>query len=205
MIICTETEKELYKFKDKINSRKGNFTIKQIFKDWWNKFLNNYPNLNIRNTVFTIPEELRPFFRQDKKRLNYLFDTSSITIKFWIKQKYKKYDITPTFISELHTFGKNLCVNPHIHMLLLDDGISNENKDFIKIDFFSYPSFRKRFMKVLLDMSENDIGKNEFRKLKNLMRWNAHIVVVHHFQLKPLKMLRFVCSGIVITLFHFLF
>ena len=56
--------------------------------------------------------------------------------------------------------------NPHIHMILLDGGISNKNKDFIKIDFFSYPSFRKRFMKVLLDMLENDIGKKDFRKLK---------------------------------------
>lgn len=120
-----------------------------------------------RHVVFTIPEELRFFFRQDRKRFQYLFDASSITIKFWIKQKYKKYDITPAFISVLHTFGRNLCFNPHIHMLLLDGGISNKNNEFIKIDFFSYPSFRKRFMKVLLDMLENDIGKDNFRKLKN--------------------------------------
>ena len=45
-------------------------------------------------------------------------------------------------------------------------------KTFIKVDFFSYPSFRKRFMKVLLDMLENDIGKNDFRKLKNEMYLN---------------------------------
>lgn len=240
MIICTENDKDFYKFKDKVNNRKVNFTIKQIFKDWWEIFLNNYPNLNIRNTVFTnvekmlkcrtwdlgfaifschncgkekivphtcksrmcsscgnkynkqretsifsklfrykhrhvvftIPEELRTFFRQDRKRLNYLFDASCITIKFWVKQKYKKYDITPAFISILHTFGRNLCFNPHIHMLLLDGGISNKNKDFIKIDFFSYPSFRKRFMKVLLDMLETDIGKNEFRELKNQIYLN---------------------------------
>ena len=74
---------------------------------------------------------------------------------------------TPAFISIHHTFGRNLCFNPHIHMILLDGGISNKNKDFIKIDFFSYPSFRKRFMKILLDMLENDIGKKDFRKLKN--------------------------------------
>lgn len=240
MIICTENDKNFYKFKDNINNRKVKFTIKQIFKDWWSKFLDTYPHLNIRDVVFsnvqkmlkcktwdlgfaifscpncgkekvvphtcksrmcsscgnkynkqretsifsklfrykhrhvvfTIAEELRPFFRQDRKRLNYLFDAASITIKFWVKQKYKKLDITPAFISILHTFGRNLCFNPHIHMILLDGGISNNTRRFIKIDFFSYPSFRKRFMKVLLDMIENDVGKQEFRKLKNLIYLN---------------------------------
>jgi hypothetical protein len=52
-------------------------------------------------------------------------------------------------------------------MILLDGGISNKTNSFIKIDFFSYPSFRKRFMKVLLDLLENDIGKDDFKKLKN--------------------------------------
>ena len=117
--------------------------------------------------MFTIAEELKPFFRQDRRRFQYLFDASAITIKYWFKEKYKKYDITPAFISIHHTFGRNLCFNPHIHMILLDGGISNKNKDFIKIDFFSYPSFRKRYMKIFLDMLENDIGKKDFRKLKN--------------------------------------
>ena len=84
-----------------------------------------------------------------------------------LKKNIKNMIFTPAFISIHHTFGRNLCFNPHIHMILLDGGISNKNKDFIKIDFFSYPSFRKRFMKILLDMLENDIGKKDFRKLKN--------------------------------------
>ena len=235
MIICTEKDKDFIKYKDKVNNRKVIFTIKQIFKDWWNKFLDVNKNANIRDVVFsnvekmlkcktwnlgyalfkcpncgkekivphtcksrmcsscgnkynkqrevsifsklfkykhrhvvfTIPKELRVYFRKDRKRLNYLFDASSITIKYWIKEKYKKLDVTPAFVSILHTFGRSLVFNPHIHMILLDGGISNKNKSFIKIDFFSYPSLRKRFMTVLLNMLENDIGKDEFRKLKN--------------------------------------
>ena len=212
-----------------------NFTIKEIFSDWWNKFLEAYPKIKIRDVVysnidkmlkcktwslgyslfkcpecgdekvvphtcksrmcsscgnkynkqrelaifsklfrykhrhvvFTIPEELRKLFREDRTRLNYLFDAASITVKYWIKEKYKKKDVIPAFVSILHTFGRSLIFNPHIHMILLDGGISKVNNDFIKIDFFSYPSFRKRFMKVLLDILENDIGKDNFRKLKN--------------------------------------
>ena len=82
-----------------------------------------------------------------------------------LKKSIRK-DVIPAFVSILHTFGRSL-INPHIHMILLDGGISKTNNDFVKINFFSYPSFRKRFMKVLLDMLENDIGKDKFRKLKN--------------------------------------
>lgn len=235
MILCTENDKEFINYEDKVKNRKTIFTIKRIFKDWWNKFLKNYPNLNIRDVVFnnvermlkcqtwdlgyaifkcpdcgnekivphtcksrmcsscgnkynvqratsifsklfkykhrhvvfTIPEDLRIYFRKDRKRLNYLFKAASITVNYWIKEKYKKKDIIPAYISILHTFGRSLIFNPHIHMILMDGGISNKCKEFVKIDFFSYPSFRKRFMKVLLDMLEEDIGKSEFRKVKN--------------------------------------
>lgn len=237
MIICTENDRDFIKYEAKIKNRKTIFTIKQIFKDWWNKFLEAYPNINIRDVVFTnvsrmlkcktwdlgyaifkcpdcgnekivphtcksrmcsscgnkynkqretsifsklfkckhrhvvftIPDELRIYFRQDRKRFNYLFKAASITINYWIKEKYKKKDIIPAYVSILHTFGRSLIFNPHIHMILMDGGISNKCKEFIKINFFSYPSFRKRFMKVLLDMLEEDIGKNEFRKVKNEM------------------------------------
>lgn len=237
MIICTENDKDFIKYEAKVKNRKTIFTIKQIFKDWWNKFLETYPNISIRDVVFTnvsrmlkcktwdlgyaifkcpdcgnekivphtcksrmcsscgnkynkqretsifsklfkckhrhvvftIPDELRVYFRQDRKRFNYLFKAASITVNYWIKEKYKKKDIIPAYISILHTFGRSLIFNPHIHMILMDGGVSNKCKEFIKVDFFSYPSFRKRFMKVLLDMLEEDIGKNEFRKVKNEM------------------------------------
>lgn len=120
-----------------------------------------------RHVVFTIPEELRRFFREDRKRLNLLFNAASITIKYWFKEKYKKDELIPAFVSVLHTFGRSLVFNPHIHVILLDGGISNKNYRFLKVDFFSYPSFRKRFMKVLLDMISDELSSKEFRKIKN--------------------------------------
>ena len=50
-------------------------------------------------------------------------------------------------------------------MILLDGGISDNN--FVKVDFFSYASFRKRWMKLILDYLENELGKDQFRKIKN--------------------------------------
>ena len=122
-------------------------------------------NAKHRHVVFTIPEELRGYFRNNRLLLNLLFKASSSTIKCWFKQKYKSLNLTPAFISVLHTFGRPLNFNPHIHMILLDGGISTNR--FVKVDFFSYASFRKRWMKLILDLLENEIGKHEFRKLKN--------------------------------------
>ena len=51
-IICTQDDKEFDKYKDIVKERKVKFTIKQIFKDWWNSFLNDHPNFKIRDVVF---------------------------------------------------------------------------------------------------------------------------------------------------------
>lgn len=122
-----------------------------------------------RHVVFTIPEELRGYFRNNRKLLNLLFKASSETIKCWFKEKYKM-KVIPAFVSVLHTYGRPLNFNSHIHMILLDGGIA-DNK-FIKIDFFSYASFRKRWMKLILDYLENEVGKQESRKIKNELYLN---------------------------------
>lgn len=122
-------------------------------------------NHSHRHVVFTIPKELRNYFREDRNRLNYIFKASSLTIKSWYKDKYKKKPLTPAFVSILHTYGRSLIWNPHIHMILLDGGISNIG--LVNVDFISYSALRKRFMKILLDLLEKDIGKEKFRTVKN--------------------------------------
>jgi hypothetical protein len=161
---CSDCNKELFVYhtcKSRICSSCGNKYNEQRT----NSIMSKLFRYKHRHVVFTIPEDLRRYFKEDRKRLNLLFDAASITIKYWVFDKYKKHNLTPAFISVLHTFGRDLKFNPHIHIILLDGGISNNR--FIKIHFFSYASFRKRFMKVILDMLEDEIGKKEFRKLKN--------------------------------------
>lgn len=65
----------------------------------------------------------------------------------------------------LHTFGRDDKWNPHIHALMAELGVSDNNCK--KIDFIPFDMLRKRFQKVLLDLLEIEIGKDEFRKIKN--------------------------------------
>ncbi|MDD4795580.1 MAG: transposase zinc-binding domain-containing protein, partial [Bacilli bacterium] len=156
MIICTEDDVNFKLYKDRVQNRKVVFTIKQIFADHWQKFVETYPNITIRDVVFssiekiltcktlaagysvyicecmtklfvchtcksrfcsscgnkynearslslisklfkakhrhvvfTMPEELRRFFREDRKRLNLLFKASQLTIEYIFKTKHK--------------------------------------------------------------------------------------------------------------------
>ena len=162
MIICTEKDREFEQYRDKVKNKKVIFTIKEIFKDWWNKFLETYPKLNIRDVVFsnvermlkcktwdlgyavykcpncgekkivphtcksrlcsscgnkynkqressifsklfrckhrhvvfTIPDELRIYFREDRKRLNYLLKPLLLLLIHGLKTSTKRKNLS---------------------------------------------------------------------------------------------------------------
>ena len=75
-------------------------------------------NVQHRHCVFTIDENLRDFFLEDRTLLDCLFHsvTSVVSRMFFKMNKSKNY--TPGFIMVLHTFGRDLKWNPHIHCLI---------------------------------------------------------------------------------------
>lgn len=130
------------------------------------KILSKCYNCKHRHVVFTIPDELRDYFFQDRSRLNLLFEAVNITLSSWFRERSKKQNYKPGFILVIHTYGRSLNFNPHIHGILTEGAMGNFNV-FKKFDFISYNALRKRFQKVLLDLIEFDLGKDNFRHLKN--------------------------------------
>ena len=61
-----------------------------------------------RHVVFTIPEELRPYFAQDRSLLNILFEAAAETIEYRLYTINKSEQYIPGMISTLHTFGRDL-------------------------------------------------------------------------------------------------
>lgn len=144
-------------------------------------------NCKHRQIVFTIPKELRVFFFHPfEKRIDILFKAVSKTIYSIFNENYKynkktkkmvkyvkKFKQTPGFFSFLHTFGRNLIWNPHIHVLIAELKLS-ENDQILKHEYFDFNALSKRFQKILLDLLYKEIGpsfKNEymasFRNHKN--------------------------------------
>ena len=61
-----------------------------------------------RHCVFTIDQNLRNFFLQDRSLLNCLFHAvTSVILRMFHKQNKSK-NYTPSFIMVLHTFGRDL-------------------------------------------------------------------------------------------------
>lgn len=123
-------------------------------------------NCKHRHIVFTISDSLWIYFRKDRKLINLLFEAVSKTILSWFKEKYKSEKFTPGIIEVLHTYGRDLKWNTHIHAIVTEGAMGN-NTVFRKFDFISYDALRKRFQKILLDLMEEKIEKNNFRHIKN--------------------------------------
>ena len=135
-------------------------------------------NCTHRQIVFTIPEELRKYFFEDFYLINVLFQAVDDTIysifndffKRNKKGKLKKYTsrikYTPGFFAFLHTFGRDLKWNPHIHVLIAElklgaDGSCKQMKHF------DFSALRHRFQNVLLSLLDKKLNSKHFKKLKS--------------------------------------
>ncbi len=96
----------------------------------------------------------------------FIFDAVSSTILSWFYDQNHKESFSPGFISTLHTFGRDLKWNPHIHVLITE-GAAGNFTPWKKFNFFPYTMLRNRFQTILLSLLEKHLGKNNFKSLKN--------------------------------------
>lgn len=127
-------------------------------------------NCSHRHLVFTIPEELRNFFRKDRSLLDILFKASSQTLFAWFHNLNKSEHFTPGFISTLHTFGRDLKWNPHIHMILTE-GASGDHTVWRHIKHIPFTMLRRRWQANLLSLLHQKLGAR-FYSLKSKLFYN---------------------------------
>ena len=118
-----------------------------------------------RHCVFTIPEELRIFFLNDRSLLNILFHSVRDVVLRMFSDMNKRENFTPGFICVLHTFGRDLKWNPHIHALI-SEGAAGNFFAWRNINHFNFSFLRLAFHKVLLEKRSDHLGKS-FKRLKN--------------------------------------
>jgi len=135
--------------------------------NWIENMLGNLINVRHRHIVFTIPEELREYFQRDRQKLKILPKCAADTIMSWMKEQNKREQYTPGIVTVIHTFGRDLKWNPHVHMMVTEGGKGNitEWKHFRHIP---YEMLRKRWQKLLLDNLVEIVGnEKKARVLKN--------------------------------------
>lgn len=121
-------------------------------------------NVQHRHCVFTIADELRPFFLQNRELLNCLFSATSSVIHRMFRKDNKAESFTPGFICVLHTFGRDLKWNPHIHCLISEGGLGNSGLWRNKTHF-NYKLMRDSFQTALLNELEKHLDTS-FKKVK---------------------------------------
>ncbi len=126
--------------------------------------LNCFP---ARHCVFTIDERLRHFFLEDRPLLGCLFQAVRSVVLLLFRKLNKSKNFVPGFICVLHTFGRSLQWNPHIHCLITEGGFSDDSF-WRNVKHFSYTFLRSAFQTALLNEMEKRIGPS-FKKTKALI------------------------------------
>ena len=133
-----------------------------------------------RHAVFTIPEQLRIYFRQDHNLLNLLFKAALDCIKFFFKKRAPRKKLVPGIVLVLHTFGRDLKWNPHIHCLVTEGASSNiptcpTDDIWVKLTHFDYEAFRKSFqyclLKYMKEYLSTSLSPQDFNKFKALVNF----------------------------------
>ena len=80
-----------------------------------------------RHMVFTIAEELRDIFKKKRELLSILPKCAAKVIKSWWYEQNKGERYTPGIEGVIHTFGRDLKWNPHVH-ILVTEGAADVNR-----------------------------------------------------------------------------
>ena len=148
---------------------------------WSENIQKHILDIEHRHVLFTIPEECRKFFFYDRSLLSKLSTAVNQVFKFVFhnisrkrKRKNKisehsKYYFTDSdivhygLISVIHTFGRDLKWNPHIHAIVSLGGF-NKNLEFRKMRYFN--------VDTITDMLKEAI--DTFRKNIIILRYSFY-------------------------------
>ena len=100
-----------------------------------------------RHLVFTIPEQLRDIIFMDRSIIKIMMDCAAQTALEVLQSK--GVDAVPGILAIVHTFGRDLKFNPHVHMLMTEGGLTSANQ-WIDIPFIPYGLLRKKWQYCLL-------------------------------------------------------
>lgn len=137
------------------------------------------PGIPYYHLVFTLPHELTALMYQNQKEtLNLLFGSAKDAILAMVKDKYK---VTPGILMVLHTFGSNLSLHYHIHVLVPGGGLTQDKTEFKRFPYGKYflpvkplcSLYRGKFMDGLKQLREDRSLNyyNDAEKYRNDYTW----------------------------------
>lgn len=124
---------------------------KKYTDEWAQKQEERILNVPHRHMVFTVPKEIRKVFFADRKKLNELSKEVAQVIQYYYRKMNKEKQYEVGVITVIHTFGRDLKFNPHIHALVTE-GALDQNKQWRSVEYISFTYLRKAWQKLLMDL-----------------------------------------------------
>lgn len=143
------------------NSRVCTHCGRKYTDKWAERLARRTFDVTHRHVVMTIAEELRPFFKEHHELFKILMDCAIDAISDMMSWTLDRR-VTPGVIVIIHSYGKDMKFNPHIHCLVTEGGF-RYNGEWVDLGIFPYKTLRKTwqyqvltmFKKVIPDTPEN--------------------------------------------------
>jgi len=134
---CGYTKRILFRCKSRLCSRCG-----KTFADQWARAVEKkLLPVTHRHMVFTISNKLWPLIKQNRYLYGTLFKAVKRTIDRLFQARYPAEYIKVGLICVLHTGGKDLKFNVHIHAIVTEGGL-NETNEWKSYTYFPFAQLR---------------------------------------------------------------
>jgi len=124
---------------------------KKYVDNWVEGQVDKILEVSHRHLVFTVPEQLRGKIYWNRDLIKEMSDKVAKLIQRYFDESAKFREYKVGVITVVHTFGRDLGFNPHVHALVAEGALDKFNQ-WKKMGYISYEYLRKAWQKVLLDI-----------------------------------------------------
>lgn len=129
----------------------------KIYIDKWvEKTVRNIFDVPHRHLIFTIPQELREIIFNNRMLIKVMMDCASQAALEVLQSRGT--DAVPGMLVIVHTFGRDIKFNAHVHMLITEGGLTSNNQ-WVDISFLPYGLLRKKWQYYLLTAMKATLPK----------------------------------------------
>ncbi|WDE95569.1 transposase [Lentisphaera profundi] len=149
---------------------------------WLNERLDELLPVSYFHSIFTLPHELNPIARFNQREIyNLLFRTAADSL-LHLSKKY--HDSIPVIIATLHTWGQDLCLHPHVHILVTSGGMKKDGtwkagrEDYLFDVFEASAEFKKRFLRKLKSLYKHKklVNTQDFTEIYKIIEGKPWVV-----------------------------
>lgn len=169
---CTHTKLVVHTCKSKACSSCG----KKATEVWIAKQMQTLPDTPWQHITFTMPSQLWLFFWCNRTFLNLIGAIAANCIKAVSDKK----NVVPGIFIAIHTFGRDLKCNVHIHLSTTTGGISKDGATWKNL-YFHQPTIMKMWRYEIIKMFRSAYNEQALNIPSHIQQSLNHTFTFNHF------------------------